>query len=341
MTVPYWREDDIEAEVDLTEEVARMYGYHNMPAVLPASRLPEGTDDVSLTWEMWMKKALAERGYTECFSNSLVSVSDLETYGVSPKDAMSVLNPLTADLTHLRPKLTPSMLRTIERNQALTPSADVFEVARVYIPRDGMLPDERLKMIVGKYGVEDAERAFMELRGLLEWIATRTGVKFDFERHHESDHWHTGRSVSVHCDGVPLGYLGQISAEYQNAFGIHRPVFLAVIDLEAIIPAMKLSYGYEPVPMFPSVRRDIAVLLDERTEFKKMHDIVCGSGALLQKCEVVEIYRGEGIPEGKKSVTIAVTLAAPDRTLTTQEVDEVMTTVAREITLRLNGVMRS
>lgn len=341
VTVPYWREDDIEAEVDLTEEVARMYGYHNMPAILPASRLPDGTDDVSLTWEMWVKKALAERGYTECFSNSLVSVSDLETYGVSPKDAMSVLNPLTTDLTHLRPKLTPSMLRAIERNQAHAPSANVFEVARVYIPREGALPEERLTMVAGTYGVEDAEGAFMQLRGLLEWIAKRTGVEFTFERHHVSDHWHTGRSVSVHCDGVRIGFLGQISAEYQNAFGIHRPVFLTVIDLEAIIPAMKLSHSYVPISTFPSVRRDIAVLLDERTEFKKLSDIVCGSGALVQQCEVVELYRGEGVPEGKKSVTIAITLAAPDRTLTTQEVDDVMTVVAREITLRLNGVMRS
>lgn len=340
VTVPYWREDDIEGEVDFTEEVARMYGYHNMPAVLPASRLPVGTDDVSLVWESWFKHALAERGYTECFSNSLVSVSDLETYGVSPKDTMRVLNPLTAELTHLRSKLTPSILRMIERNQALTPSASVFEVARVYIPRDHELPDERLTMVAGTYGVEDAEGTFMQLRGVLEWLSTRTGLVFEFERREESDHWHTGRTVTVHCDGVQVGYLGQISADFQNAFGIHRPVFLTVIDLEALLPRMKLSYGYKPVPVFPSVRRDIAVLLDERAEFKKVRDVVCGSGALVTACDVVEIYRGEGIPAGKKSMTLTVTMMASDRTLTTEEIDGVMTTVTRELALRVDGTVR-
>ncbi len=340
VTVPYWREDDIEGEVDFTEEVARMYGYHNMPAVLPASRLPEGTDDVTLMWESWFKHALAERGYTECFSNSLVSVSDLESYGVSPKDTMRLLNPLTADLTHLRSKLTPSILRMIERNQALTPKANIFEVARVYIPRDQDLPDERLTMLAGTYGVENAEHAFMQLRGLVEWLGKRTGVAFSFERRIESDHWHTGRTVTVHCDGVRVGFLGQISSDFQNAFGIHRPVFLTVIDLEALLPTLKLSYGYTPVPTFPAVRRDIAILLDERAEFKKVRDVVCGSGTLVTACDVVEIYRGEGIPAGKKSITISVTMMAPDRTLTTEEIDDVIATVTRELALRVDGTVR-
>ncbi len=340
VTVPYWRENDIEGEVDFTEEVARMYGYHNMPAVLPASRLPDGTDDASLVWESWFKHALAERGYTECFNNSLVSVSDLESYGVSPKDTLRVLNPLTADLTHLRSKLTPSMLRVIERNQALTPTANIFEVARVYIPRDHDLPDERLTMIAGTYGVEDAEQAFMQLRGLLESLAARTGITFMFERRTESDHWHTGRTVTVHCDGVQVGFLGQISADFQTAFGIHRPAFLTVIDLEALLPALTLSYGYVSVPVFPHVRRDIAVLLDERAEFKKVRDVVCGSGVLVTSCDIVEVYRGEGIPAGKKSVTISVTMMAPDRTLTSDDVDALVGTVTRELVLRVDGIVR-
>ena len=157
-------------------------------------------------------------------------------------------------------------------------------------------------MIAGTYGVEDAEHAFMQLRGLLESLAARTGITLMFERRTESDHWHTGRTVTVHCDGVHVGFLGQISADFQAAFGIHRPVFLTVIDLEALLPALKLSHRYMPVPVFPCVRRDLAILLDERTEFKKVRDVVCGSGALVTSCDVVEVYRGEGIPAGKKSI---------------------------------------
>lgn len=341
VTVPYWREDDIEAEVDFTEEIARMYGYHAMPSVLPASRLPEGTDDPSLQWEMWVKRTLYESDYTELFSNSLVSIADLESFGISPKDAMSVMNPLTADLTHLRPTLIPSMLRAIERNQALTPSAQVFEVARVYLPREGQLPDERLTMAAAMYGVENAEAAFVQLRGLVEWIAERTGLSLLFERLTDDNHWHAGRSVSVHCDGVRVGTIGQIATEFTTAFGVHRPVFVAVLDLEALVPSMRHTYAYEPIPVFPSVRRDIAVLLDERSEYKKVCDIVRGSGALVTGCDVVETYRGEGVPGGKKSVTLSVTMMAPDRTLTSSDVDVLMTTISRELALRVDGVIRN
>lgn len=341
VTVPYWREEDIEGEIDFTEEVARMYGYHNMPSVLPASRLPDGVDDASLVWEQWLKRVLAERGFVECFSNSLVSVADLQSYGISPKDALNVLNPLTADLTHLRSTLIPSMLRAIERNQALVPFAKTFEVSRVYIPREGDLPDERLMFLAGMYGIFDAEKTFMELRGLLEWIAARTGIAFTFERLDDENHWHAGRSVSVHSDGVRVGVLGQVSGDFQEAFGIHRPIFLAKIDVEALMPRMKLTHSYRPVPTFPSVRRDIAVLLDERSEFEKVHDVVCGSGALVSACDVVETYRGSEIPSGKKSVTLSVTMMAPDRTLTGEEVDALIATVTRELALRVGGIVRS
>lgn len=341
VTVPYWREDDIENEVDFTEEVARMYGYHNMPAVLPASRLPEGVDDVSLMWEGWTKRFLASLGFTEFFSNSLVSMSDLECFGISPKDALAVLNPLTADLTHLRPKLVPSVLRAIERNQAMIPSASVFELGRIYIPKEGDLPEEQLTLVIASYGADDAEATFMHLRGVVEAFASRTGLALTFERRDETEHWHAGRSVNVMHDGCEVGILGQIASSFQDAYGIHRPVFMARINLESLIPFMKKTHRYQPVPVFPAVVRDIAVLLDERTEFAKTRDIVCGSSPLITRCDVVEIYRGEGIADGKKSVTISVTMMAPDRTLTSQEVDGIMTTVTQELSLRVDGTIRS
>lgn len=341
VTVPYWREDDIENEVDFTEEVARMYGYHNMPAVLPASRLPEGVDDASLMWEGWTKRFLASLGFTEFFSNSLVSMNDLECFGVSPKDAMALMNPLTTDLTHLRPKLVPSVLRAIERNQAMVPSANVFELGRIYLPQDGALPDERLTLVIASYGVENAEAAYTHLRGVIEAFAARTGLALTFERRHETEHWHPGRSVNIMNDGCEVGILGQVASNFQDSYGIHRPVFMTRINLESLIPFMKKTHRYQPVPVFPAVVRDIAVLLDERTEFAKVHDIVCGSAPLITRCSVVEIYRGEGIADGKKSITISVTMMSPDRTLTSQEVDVMMTTVAQELALRVDGTVRS
>lgn len=341
VTVPYWREDDIEESVDFTEEVARMYGYHNMPSLLPASRPPAGRDDVTLEWELWSKRFLASAGFSEFFNYSLVSVQDLEMYGVSPKDALAVFNPLSTDLTHMRSTLIPSVLRAVERNQALTPSAKVFELARVYIPQDGSLPDERLTMVFGEYGATDAESVFMHLRGALELFAEKAGLEFVFERLDSNSHWHGGRSVSVSIHGVAVGTLGQVASDFQSAFGIHRPVFLAELDLEAIIPFMRHSYRYEALPMFPVVVRDIAVLVDEHAEYEKICTVARGSQSLVTHCNIVDIYRGEGIPAGKKSVTLSLTFMAPDRTLTSDEVEGVLTTVTRELLLRIDGVVRS
>ncbi len=340
VTVPYWREDDIEGEVDFTEEIARMYGYHNMPAVLPASRPPAAFDDASLDWAMWTKKFLAGAGFSEFFSNSMVSVADLEMYAVSPKDALALYNPLSADITHMRPTLVPSMLRAIERNQAFTNTANVFELARVYVPREGDIPEERMTLVFGEYGVTNAESTFMQLRGVVEYFAAKSGITLTFDRAPKNDHWHDGRTVTITFDGVTVGTLGQVADDFQNSFGIHRPVFLAEIDLEALFSSMKHAHRYQALPAFPVVTRDIAVLVDEKTEFEKISSVVRGAKSLVTDCRVVELYRGEGIPSGKKSVTVGVTLMAPDRTLTSQEVDDVMTTVIRELALRVDGVIR-
>lgn len=341
VTVPYWREDDIEASVDFTEEVARMYGYHMVPSVLPASRPPVGGDDASLQWELWSKHFLANAGFSEFFSNSLVSVQDLEMYGVSPKDALAVLNPLSNDLTHMRSTLVPSVLRAVERNQALTSNASIFEIARVYIPREDRLPDERLTMVFGEYGVTDAEATFMHLRGVLEFFAEKTGVDLVIERLEGNTHWHEGRSVSVTMNGVSVGILGQVANHFQAAFGIHRPVFLAELDLEAMVPFLRHSHHYASVPVFPVVGRDIALLVDERAEYAKICGVVRGATSLIVGCSVLEMYRGEEIPAGKKSVTISMTLMASDRTLTNEEVNDVLTMVIRELALRMDAVVRS
>ncbi len=340
VTVPYWREDDIEGEVDFTEEVARMYGYHNMPAVLPASRPPAGFDDASLDWAMWTKKFLARAGFSEFFSNSMVSVTDLEMYGVSPKDALALYNPLSTDITHMRPTLVPSVLRAVERNQAFTNTASIFELARVYVPQEDQLPEERMMVVFGEYGIADAEKTFMRLRGVAEYFAAKSGITLTFDRAPKNDHWHDGRTVTITFDGVTVGTLGQVAEDFQHSFGIHRPVFLVEMNLEVLFPAMQRAQHYQALPAFPVVTRDIAVLVDEKTEFEKIFSVVRGAKSLVTDCRVVELYRGEGIPSGKKSVTVGVTLMAPDRTLTSQEVDEVMTAVVRELALRVDGTIR-
>jgi phenylalanyl-tRNA synthetase beta chain len=344
-TVPYWREHDIEAEVDLTEEVARMYGYHKMPLTLPSAPPPALADDSTLVWEAWIKRFLASVGYTEFFGYSFIDAKSLEKYGLSPLDAVKVLNPLAEDLSHLRPSLMPSLLRDVERNQASTPSGQVFELSRVHLLKAGDLPDERFRLVIAKYGCDNAEQAYRDLRGALELLGERTGIQFSIGGNVDDACWHQSRSALVSIaqgnDRKVVGIIGQVSDTQQAAFGIIRPVFAIDLDLETLMPYMHKVLSYIPVSEFPVVTRDISIVVSERTEFAHLANTITAQNILIKDVALVDIYRGQGVEAGKKSVTLSLTFAAQDRTLTSQEVEEIMITVGHKLVGDFGATLRS
>ncbi len=344
-TVPYWREHDIEAEVDLTEEVARIYGYHRMPLTLPSAPPPVLVDDSTLVWEAWIKRFLASVGYTEFFSYSFIDEKSLEKYGVSPKDAVRVLNPLAEDLSHLRPSLLPSLLRDIERNQANAPSAKVFELSRVHALKADDIPDERFSLVIADYGRESAECAYMDLRGVLELLGERTGVEFSIGGNVDDARWHQSRSAFVAMshgdDRKVVGTIGQVADAHQKAFGIIRPVFAIDLDLEALMPHMRKALSYMPVSEFPVVTRDISFIVTERTEFAALEKMIIEQNILVQKVDLVDIYRGKGVEEGKKSMTLSIMFASTERTLTSQEVEDIMITITHNLTGKFAALLRT
>lgn len=344
-TVPYWREHDIEAEVDLTEEVARIYGYHRMPMTLPSAPPPVLADDPALVWEAWMKRFLASEGYTEFFGYSFIDEKSLEKYGISPKDAVRVFNPLAEDLSHLRPSLMPSLLRDIERNQANVPNAKVFELSRVHALKANDIPEEKFRLVIAEYGCESAEAAYMDLRGALELLGERTGIEFFIGGNVDDERWHPSRSAFVAFgqadDRKVVGIIGQVADANQEAFGVDRPVFALDLDLEALMPHMRKALAYTPVPEFPVVTRDISFIVTERTEFSVLEKMIKEQNVLVQNVGLVDIYRGKGVEEGKKSITLSITFGSPERTLTSEEVEEIMTTVAHKLTGQFGALLRS
>lgn len=344
-TVPYWREHDIEAEVDLTEEVARIYGYHNLPLTLPSAPPPVLADDRTLVWEAWVKNFLASVGFTEFFGYSFVDVKTLEKYSVSSQDCVRVFNPLAEDLSHLRSNLMPSLLRDIERNQANAPSGKVFELSRVHLPRANELPEEHFRLVIADYGCESAELAYMELRGVLELLAERTGLELSIGGNVDDARWHQSRSALVSIgqgdDRKTVGVIGQVADVTQAAFGIARPVFAVDLDLEFLMAHMHQVLSYVPVSEFPIVTRDVSFVVTERTEFAALEIMIKSQNVLVQKVELVDIYRGQGVEPGKKSVTLSITFGSPERTLTSPEVEEIMITVGHKLVGDFSAILRS
>jgi phenylalanyl-tRNA synthetase beta chain len=344
-SVPYWREHDLEAEVDLTEEVARMYGYHNLPLTLPSAPPPAQADDTTLVWERWLKRFLASVGYTEFFGYSFIDAKSLEKYASSPLEAVQVLNPLAEDLSHLRPSLMPSLLRDLERNQAHSPQGKVFELSRVHLLKAGDLPEERFRLVVADYGWDSAEQAYMDLRGLLELLGERTGVSFQIGGKVEDTRWHPSRSALVAMgegdERKLVGTIGQVADIHQQAFGILKPVFAIDLDLEALMPHLRQVLSYLPVSEFPVVTRDLSFIVSERTEFAALAQKINAQDTLIQNVGLVDIYRGQGVEEGKKSVTLSLTFGSSERTLTSDEVENVMAIVKQMLVGEFAASLRS
>lgn len=347
-TVPFWRDHDIEAEVDLTEEVARIYGYHNMPSRLPSLATSEATVDRSVLWTSKLKRLMAEEGYTEFFGYSFVDGKDLERYGISPKGAVKVLNPLSEELGYLRTSLMPGLLRDIERNEANFRAANVFEISAVYLPVEStdadVLPREELSLVAARYGFADAEAAFMELKGTLHAISLKTGIAFKLNRLSGDARWHETRSAEVYVDvdgtHMRVGTLGQVSHGIAQAFGVEAPVFVLELAIEQLLPKMQTALHYKPITEFPVSRRDISFTVTERTTYEDVRDALLSVSGILKEISLKDVYRGKGVDDGKKNLTLSLTFSAFDRTLTSDEVEGAMKQASDSLSAKFGAVIR-
>jgi phenylalanyl-tRNA synthetase beta chain len=340
VSVPFWRDHDIESAVDFTEEIARVYGYHNIVSKLPNQEPPRIFSDINLEWEVCTKNVFSSFGYTELYGYSFISAQDFERYDLDPCDAVELYNPLSSDLTHMRVSLIPSCLRDVSLNQGHTQSGKIFELGRVYIKREHDLPDERTRLLLCEFGIEDAQNSFLYQKGALECWANIVGIELSFERISDDVYWHSTRSSAVMYKGNRIGTIGQVADQYMKAFKVEKPVILVDIDFEAIVSDMVIRRKYEPIAEYPVIVRDIAVELDQKQEYVQIEQRLKGIHELLREVSVKDIYQGEKIEKGKKSITLSLTIRSDQRTLSSSEADEVVDKVTRVLIGQFGGKVR-
>lgn len=340
VTVPFWRDHDIEAEIDFTEEIARVYGYHNVPISLPNQEPPTVYEDPQLAWEDRTRKVFSTHGYTEFYGYSFVSSNDLERYDLNPEDALHLHNPLSSELTHMRTSLMPSVLKDIEMNQGETPQGRVFELQRVYIKQDQGLPSEETRLVFGEFGVKDATISFLKEKGMLEVWAQKMGIELTLERITDDVYWHPTRSAAIVYKGKRVGTIGQVAQQYQEAFKIERSVVLVDLDFEALASSMKVNMSYKAIPEFPSMARDIAVEVDSRLEFEAIRSKLVQMDELLREVDLKDVYRGDKIEAGKKSLTLSLRIRSDEKTLSSQEADAVIEKISRVLVEQMDAKVR-
>lgn len=338
VTVPFWRDMDIEADVDLTEEIARLYGYANLPSTLPTGEIPRRERDTLLDREEEMKDVLAGAGWTEVYANSFIPGDDLERAGFKLESALALENPLT-DENVMRPTLMPTMLRVLKENE-LHPTAEaLFELQRVYLPREGDLPEERSMLMVSVMSDKSGEQLFRSIKGALDTICDHYHVGYELKRDDLPEQFHPGRAASVWIDGTRVGTIGEVHPLTHQAFGIDRHVALLEIDLPTIEPFLKLTPSYQESPGFPAVYRDVAMLVDESVEYAELEQSMQSASDMLDEIELFDLYRGKQIPAGKKSLAVHLRFQA-DRTLTSEEVDAEMKRIIKALTAKHGAEIR-
>ena len=330
ITVPSWR-GDVEHYSDLAEEVARFFGYNQIPTTAMRGVTTQGGYSKEQLLERNLGSVCRSMGFDEIITYSFISPTYYDKIRLpqeSPlRKSMRICNPLGEDTSIMRTTVLPSMLEILTRNYNYrNKSAYLYELGRTYFEREDGLADEPKILSLGLYGPNES---FFTLKGAVETILESIRAeKITFETEQTNPSYHPGRCAKVYVNGQEIGVLGQIHPLVAANYGVDTELFCAELKFDALFAARGADPVYTPLPKFPAVTRDIAVLVDAAVTVGALEDcILSAAKSLLKDVKLFDIYNGANLPEGKKSVAFNLILRADDRSLTAQEADDEVKTV--------------
>mgnify|MGYP004655188417 FL=1 len=340
---PGWRRD-VEAFADVSEEIARLYGYDNIPTTVMTGVATAGRTE----WQKFLR-AVTELclagGADEISTTSFMNPKALSQLRV-PEDsllrrAVRIINPFGEETSLLRTTAVGSMLDTLALNASSRhPAARLFEQATEYIadPDPAELPDERKKLIIGAYGEGES---FYSIKGLLEALASMAHVSFDFVPCTDNASYHPGRCADVLLGGERIGCLGELHPVVLKNYGLKKRAYVADLDLKKLFDGRGSLPQYRGMPRFPALTRDLAIVCDKQVLCADIEAVIRRQcGAILAGIRVFDVYEGEQVPAGKKSIAFGLTLRSPERTLTDEEADSAVKKALAALA-QLGAVLRS
>lgn len=342
--VPTFR-SDVNIKEDAAEEIARIYGYNNVPSTpIKTSSIRFGKSKKQAIREN-IVEALLGSGLNEAICYSFVSPKVFDKILLekdsSLRKAVAIKNPLGEDYSIMRTTTIPSMMEALSKNYSKNNEiVRLFEMGKVYIPTEetGTIPLEKNKITVGLYGNVD----YLDLKGIVENVLSTLGIKgVSFQRESENPTFHPGKTAKVLLKKQYLGTLGEVHPDVSENYDVDVPCYIAELDLDALMENDVAEIKYKPLPKFPAVTRDMAFTLDDSILVEQIEDIIKKQGGnLVESFKLFDIYKGKQIEEGKKSVAYSITYRLENKTLTDKEVEKVHNKILSSLQYVLGAELR-
>lgn len=340
VTVPLYRED-MEDYPDIAEEIIREYGYANItPTLLKTSSITNGGRTELQEKNESLKNLLCGFNFNEIISYSFVSEKEFELYGLEKK-FVKLINPLSEDIAVMRTSLLPSIVRTVSYNlNRKNSEGRLFELAKVYeVKENETLANEKTNLSLAVFGEQED---FFTLKGVVERIMQVYcyGKEISYVSC-EKTCMHPTRSCNLVCNGKVLGYFGQIHPVLSDKLGIDKPIYVGEIYFDDLTSEFNDKIVYSPISKFPIIERDLALVVDFNKSYADIVNVIKENGGeFLVKVALFDIYQGNQIEEGKKSMAFNLIFSSNERTLSVEEIDAVIKNILEQLKEKLGVVLR-
>lgn len=329
VTVPHWRQEDISIAEDLIEEVARIYGYHNLPSVLPKGEIPQSTEVTSFYWEERIKKALKFWGFTETVNYSMVSAELLKKTGFEPQKCLKIANPLSEELVFMRSSLIPSLLEVVAKNPQ--DETKIFELANVYLFQgNNRLPKEKLRL-----AVTITKEKFYQVKGIVEAILEELGIKnFTFVpgKVVNDKLLHPLRAAQIMIKNKPIGSIAEINPSILAKLNIKERITIFDLDFSYLVKEATKLKKYQPLPKYPAIIEDLAFVIPEKTLVGELIQLIKSNSSIIQSVKLLDSYRN--------TRTFRITYQSPKKTLTDKEVEKIRKKIVNKIEKRFKAKLK-
>ena len=328
--VPSWRQDLV-CMADLAEEVARFYGYDNIPTTLPTGEATTGMLPFKLRVEEIAREIGEFCGFSQGMSYSFESPKVFDKLLLSQdselRKAVTISNPLGEDFSIMRTISLNGMLTSLSTNyNRRNKNVRLYELGNIYLPKQlplTELPEERMQFTLGMYGKGD----FFSMKGVVEEFFEKAGLhkKETYDPESGKTYLHPGRQANILYDGVVVGYLGEVHPDVADTYGIGTKAYVAVIDMPEVVERATFDRKYTGIARFPAVTRDISMVMPKEILAGQVEEVIeKKGGAYLESYGLFDLYEGKQIQEGYKSMAYSITFRAKDKTLEDAEVTKAM-----------------